>query len=73
MPFDSELPVEDDDQLSTFPKYYMRRNKQPVTHPQDNKEDITDRVPPEEDTLIEKIESKKSEEEELSIAMRKPT
>ena len=27
MPFDSELPVEGDDQLSTYPKYYMRRKK----------------------------------------------
>ena len=73
MPFDSELPAEGDDQLSAYPKYYMRRKKQPVMHPQDNKEDITDRVPPEEGTLTEKTESKKSEEEELPIAVRKPT
>ena len=49
------------------------RKKQPVMHPQDNKEDITNRVLPEEDALTEKTESKKLEEEELPIAVRKPT
>ena len=56
MPFDSQLLAEGDDQLSTCPKYYMRRKKQPIMRPQDNKEDITDRVPPEEDALTEKTE-----------------
>ena len=54
MPFNSQSLAEGNDQLSTYPKYYMRRNKQPITHPQDNKEDMTDRVAPKEDTLTRK-------------------
>ena len=71
MPFDSQPPTEGNDQLFTYPKYCIRRKKQPVTQPQDNKEDITDRVAPEEVTLTEKTDSEKSEE--LPISLRKST
>ena len=68
MKIDSQPATVGDNQPSTYPKYYVRRNKQPTTHTQDGKEGIIGRVAPEEDTSTEK-----SGEKELPIALRKPT
>ena len=47
---DSQTATNGKTQPSTYPKYYMRRNKQPTTHTQHCEEGVTSRVTPEEDT-----------------------
>ena len=65
---DSQLATDGNNQPSTYPKYYVRRNKQLTTHPQDVGEDITGERTPEEDISIEE-----SEGTELPVTLRKPT
>ena len=65
---DSQLATNGNTQPSTYPKYYVRRNKQQTTHSHDVGEDITGERTPEEDISIEE-----SEATELPIALREPT
>ena len=43
MTFDSQPPIKGNNQLYTYPKYYMRRKKKLVMHPQDDKDNINGR------------------------------